>query len=773
MTSASRQAPEGQQGGAAESTGVPPSSASGLIRAKLSPHRLPQGAVHRPDLLDRLRDGRDKTLTLVTAPAGYGKSTLLSEWVATDATTRFAWVSLDAMDSAEMRMWTHVTQSLGGTEPAVGDRSLPALRSNPKHVVDVVLPVLLDELSVGTEPLVLVLDDYHLAENSAINTQVAMFLRYRPARVQVVVSTRSDPDLGVAALRASGDIVELRAEALRFDERELVQFFDGAGVSDLTAFEARRLSERTGGWPAPLRLVALVLPGDDRGSFIQDLPGASSPVVDYLTRDVLEILDADTRELLLRSSILDRFDGGLCDAVLETTGSGARLAELERLNVLVTVDRAGQWYEMNDLFAQALRLELSRSQPSLLPALHARAAAWLEVAGYPERATDHSIAARDLPRAVRLVAGQLQSMASAGRLSTIRRWLSELSWPEAERDPELAFVRAVASGLANDIEQALERLAVARTGPPDLRDAAGLALGFRVDFLTGMIGLDDVAGAEAASRRAMADSPNAAWEGIAMAGVGQALYLNGHTDEAVETLRRAVGQIPDRHPIMLAFAVGNLGLAESALGVPSHADPMIDPAMEILVRIGAQDSVVGGVVRLALGERERRRGDVRGALTEFDRAVEAFGHLSRSAWLVNAYLLRAAAQAALGMPQEALASVDNAERFVHRLFDPGALPQRVARLRTELTNTARHETEYGEQLSDRELVVLRLASEGLNQRQIADQLFISYNTVKSHLRTTYRKLGVASRDEAIAKLGELVDHGDERTNHPGDHGAGW
>jgi LuxR family maltose regulon positive regulatory protein len=207
---------------------------------------------------------------------------------------------------------------------------------------------------------------------------------------------------------------------------------------------------------------------------------------------------------------------------------------------------------------------------------------------------------------------------------------------------------------------------------------------------------------------------------------------------------------------MFAFAVANLGLAESALGVTSHADPMLDPVMEILVRIGAQDSVVGALVRLALGERERRRGDVRGALTEIDRAIEALGHLTRSAWLVNAYLLRAVVQGAIGMP-EALASVDNAERVLHRLSDPGSLPERAAALRAELSGTTRHATEFGEQLSERELVVLRLAAEGLNQRQIAEQLYISYNTVKSHLRAAYRKLGVASREEAIARLEELSE----------------
>src|SRR4051794_164167 len=542
-----------------------------VIATKLAPYRLPYGSIPRPHLLDRLRAGRDRALTLVSAPAGFGKTTLLTEWVATDSDTAFAWVTLDLGDAEPVRLWTHVIVALAQSEPTVGERSLPALRVSPDRIADKVLPLIFAELAEGGDDTVaLILDDYHLAENAEVNAQVEEFLSHRSSRLQLVVATRSDPALGVARLRATGRLVEVRAESLAFDVSELSRFFEGMGVKGVTEADERRLVERTGGWPAPLRLAALLIPDQDQDTFIESFTGGSRQVVDYLTSDVLDLLPPSTRDFLLQVSVLDRLSGPLCDAVVERSGSGAVLAELERSNVFVSVDAAGEWYQEHQMFAEALRLELARTHPELVPVLHTRAAAWFESMGDRETATGHAIAARDVAMASRLVAAQVQVLAATGRSATTRRWLSELSWPEAEEDPELAFVRAVAASLDNRIDQAVTYLDMARTGRPDALDAAGLPLGFRVDFLEGLVGVTQVGRAEAAARRALAEAPSSMWEGMCLAGLGQALYLQGRTEEAVVALREAVGRVPDANPIVLAMAAGNLVLAESALGVPSR-----------------------------------------------------------------------------------------------------------------------------------------------------------------------------------------------------------
>ena len=735
----------------------------GVVAPKLVPHRLPPGSISRPRLLQLLETGRDRGLTLVSAPAGFGKTTLLTEWVGTGASTgtRFAWVNLDSNDAEPVRFWRHVIASLARVEPAVGDRSMAALTAQPEGIVASVLPVVFQELATATGPTVLILDDLHRAENPSIDEQLEEFLRYRPSRVQLVVATRSDPAIGVARLRASGELVEVRADALAFDAPELSAFFTALGVRGLSDKDERRLAEQTGGWPAPLRLAALLMPQHDRASFIDTFAGGNRQVVDYLTRDVLDLLPAETRAFLLRVSVLRRMNGALCDAVLGASGSGEVLAELERANLFVSADVEGRWYQQHQLFAGALRLELNRTTPDEVPTLHLRAAAWFESVGDLEEATEHAIAARDVKTASRLVAAQIQALTAAGRGAAVRRWLAALDWPEAAQDPELAFVRAVEASLANQVDEAVAQLKVARSGSGEGTDVRGLSLGFRADFLEGIVAVTQVGRAEAAARRAVTSAPDLAWEGVALAGLGQAQYLQGHLDDAIVTLRRAAGQIPDANPVLLGVAIGSLGLAESARGdQTSRADAMLDGALRALAAIASDRTSVGAVLHLASGERERRAGDVRSALARFDQAIDILGDSPRGTWLAQAYLLRASAGVLLGDLSAATADIDLVDEILDRVPDPGDLRDRSARVRRVLDTPVRLPSEFGETLSDRELDVLRLAAEGLDQRQIGEQLFISYNTVKSHLKTAYRKLGVSSRAEAVERL-RAVDR--ERT----------
>jgi len=733
----------------------------GVIRSKVSPGRLPSGVVARPALLERLSEGRRCALTLVSAPAGFGKTTLITSWA---ATLPVAWVSLDKADADPARLWSHLISALSTMEPLAGTTSLEALRARPDEIEKHALPRLLDELPRDGPDLAVVLDDYHLAENAEINGTLDAFLRYRPARIQLVISTRSDPALGVPRLRASGELLEIRANDLRFDDQELAAFLEGVGVPGLTREEQRRLAEHTGGWPAPLRLLALLIPGRDRGTYLESLAQAKRPVVDYLTSDVLDLLGQDVREFLLRTSVLSRMNAAVCDAVTGTPGSGAILAELERSNLFVSVDDTGEWYQLHHLFAEALRLELVRTRPGIVPGLHLRAAQWFEDAGELEVATAHAIASRDLEAAIRLVARQAQQFASHGRWATVRGWLSELSWPEAHAHPELAYIRATAATFGHDLDLAEQWLDIADTGPPDLIGSMGLPLGYRADSLRAIIGVNDVDRAEAAALRAVTSAPGPPWRGVALAGLGQAQYLRGQYSQAVDSLRKAVGLIPDANPNFLTFAIGCLALAEHAQGVTSHAAPMLDDAVGRIRRIGQERSPSSGMLHLAFGERARAEGDPRSAVRWFESAIEILGQGTRSAWLANAHLLHAEALKALGDEVGVARSLDLADAILDRLPNPGALRARSEHLRRNLSAVGRHQTEFGEELSGREIAVLRLAGDGLTQREIADQLFISYNTVKTHLKATYRKLGATSRDEALLRLAELEVPGpSERT----------
>jgi LuxR family transcriptional regulator, maltose regulon positive regulatory protein len=479
---------------------------------------------------------------LVCAPAGYGKTTLLSQWIAADAdTAEFAWLTLDAGDADPARFWTYVVSALSVVVPSAGRRSLPALSRRPGRLITEALPLLLDELEEGTEKVALVLEDYQLAENLPLDETVVFFTEHRPARLQVVISARSDPPLPLGRWRANGQLAEIRAEQLRFAEREVADFFDRTGNGALSPAELNQLTVRTGGWPAVLRLAAILLGSHgDRGEFVQTFSGSTRQVADYLAADVLQTVRPAIRAFLLRTSVLQRLCGPLCDAVAGTGDSGATLRELDRAGLFISpVGSDGRWYRYHQLFAEALRLELELTDPRLVPELHTRACLWFEREGDLESATEHAIASRDTGLSARLILRQLQPLVGAGHLATIERWLAGLSWPEALSDAELATARAVAAGQRSRPDEAGRWLDVAAGGPRDFMTSAGVPLGYGVDLLRSFFLAGGVSSAHESAVRARAEAPTARWRGAALAGLSQCRYLLGDLDGAAEAASEA------------------------------------------------------------------------------------------------------------------------------------------------------------------------------------------------------------------------------------------
>jgi LuxR family maltose regulon positive regulatory protein len=252
----------------------------------------------------------------VCAPAGYGKTTLLSQWIADAATVDAAWVTLDAGDADPVRFWTYLVSALSEIAPLAGRRSLPALGRRPERLRTDVLPILIDELDQAARDLVLILEDYHLAECAPVAESLAFFADCQPARLQLVLSARSDPQLPLGRWRANDQLAEIRAEQLRFDEQEVAAFFSRAGIGRLSLAELGTLTARTEGWPAVLRLAAIILGAQgDRRDFVRAFAGSTRQVADYLATDVLQTVSPDLRAFLLRTSVLPRLCGPLCDAV--------------------------------------------------------------------------------------------------------------------------------------------------------------------------------------------------------------------------------------------------------------------------------------------------------------------------------------------------------------------------------------------------------------------------------------------------------------------------
>jgi LuxR family maltose regulon positive regulatory protein len=728
-----------------------------LIRSKLQPPAQPAGLVPRPRLLDELRAGQGRALTLVGAPAGYGKTTLLSQWIEADGdAAQFAWVTLDPADADPVRFWSYLIAALAEVAPAAGRQSLPALSRRPERLVTDALPLLLAELDEDGQRIVLILEDYHLAECPPVAESVAFFVEHRPADVQVVLSVRSDPELPLGRLRANGQLAEIRADYLRFGDGEVADFFGRAGIEDLSVAELDQLTVRTEGWPAVLRLAAILLGSpEDRHQLVQAFTGSTRHVADYLATDVLQAVSPELRTFLLRTSVLQRLCGPLCDAVAGTERSGAILRELSHANLFICpVDNDGRWYRYHQLFSEALRVELEVAESKLVPELHARACSWFEGEGDFESATEHAIAARDAGLSAELVLRQIQPLAGAGQLATVERWLEQLSWPEALQDRNLAAARAVVAGERSRPDEAGRWLDVADDGPPDAITAAGVPIGFGTDLLRSFYVAGGAPAANQAALRALEQAPTAMWRGAALAGLGQCRYLLGDADGAEEALSEALTLLPDDLN-MISLASGYLALAECERGNPQRGEQV---ARRIVGLLESRDFALSGTTAMGhtgLGAALTAQGQLAEASERLRLAVAVHRAGSPSHWLVHALLLLASCQAAAGDTGEAKDALDAATAGLDRIPGPGILTSLASSLDGKLLAPKHRSVTFGQELTERETAVLRLLAAGLSQREAAAQLYVSYNTIKTQARTAYRKLGAGTRSQAVRRAKEL------------------
>jgi LuxR family maltose regulon positive regulatory protein len=425
--------------------------ASPLVATKLYIPKLRRGLVARPRLNERLGRGAESRLTLISAPAGFGKTTVLSAWLAAAGVERrsVAWLSVEESDRRPGLFWTYAITALQSVVPGVGAGALALLQS-AQTPIETVLATLLNELNAVPDEILLVLDDYHLVDGPDVEAGVVFLLEHLPPHVHLVISSRADPALPLARLRARGELVEVRAADLRFTLDEVTDYLNAVVGLDLTAHDISALEGRTEGWIAALQLAALSMQGRaDVTGFIAGFAGDDRYIVDYLVEEVLRRQPDHVRSFLIHTSILDRLSGPLCDAVTAQHGGKAMLELLDRANLFVVpLDDSRRWYRYHHLFADVLRTHLRDERAGELADLHRRASRWYHQNGEPAAAVRHALSAGDIERAAELVELAIPALLRTRQEPTIRGWLDALPDEVVRVRPVLAvgLVGALMSG---------------------------------------------------------------------------------------------------------------------------------------------------------------------------------------------------------------------------------------------------------------------------------------------------------------------------------------
>lgn len=679
-------------------------------------------------------------LVLVSAPAGAGKSTLVSGWLA-ERPGEVAWVQIDEADADPARFWTYVASSLAPSVPAMTDVVRDAIGTGYDNVVTAVV----NALDAFDGEVMLVLDDYHLIDSPAVHRSVEQFIAFRPPNVVVVLSTRIDPPFRLGRLRVRNQLAEVRSADLRFDITEASWLLDADQVG-LGSEAVGRLCDRTEGWAAGLVLAGLSLRAEqDVDAFVASFHGDDQLIADYLGEELLDSLDEDDRRRLLDASVLERMSGPLLDAVCETTDGTEWLRSTAATNqLMIALDRTGTWFRFHHLLRDLLRLELERRSPERRDALHATAGAWHREAGNLDEAIEHLLDGDCLIEAADLVADNATLLLNQGRSYTVRRYIDRLG-DVVDRHAGLAIVNGWVSFVTGQFSEAARSLELA-----DQLDADGTDAGL-ICALSAMIRLSQ--GDAASALSIILASPPATEPTHAMV-LGGVRVMAGRFDDARPFLASAT-EMAARRPDHFTAAVTPVfeAIADLETGRTDAARALAETAVAT-----AEQHRIAEAPQLALAHSvlARTAPSDDDALTAARRGVELARRSPEAVMLT--YALASAAD--VGFEQDAADApelLSEARAIVDRCPDPGIAGRYLARVESRHGKAQRPVpvTELVEELTDRELSVLRYLPSRLSQREIAGELYVSLNTVKTHCRAIYRKLAVDGRKPAVQAARDL------------------
>jgi LuxR family maltose regulon positive regulatory protein len=723
--------------------------ASNLLATKLRVPRAQPGFVPRLRLARQLEEGLTRGLILVCAPAGSGKTSLVASWARTGSRP-VAWLSLDPGDNDPARFWRHLFAALDLALPGVGARVAPLLSVPEPPPSDVLVTVLVNDVLAGDD-VVLVLDDYHVMDSEPVHRAMAFLAENLPPVLRLVLASRSEPPLPLARLRARGQVAEVDAASLRFTLEEAA-----ALLADLPQDVLRTLTERTEGWAAGLRLAALSLRGHgDAARFVAGFTGSHRYVLDYLTSEVLDTQPSDIRLFLLRTSVLDRLSGPLCDAVTGRTDGQEMLERIERAGLfLIPLDDVRGWWRYHHLFTDLLRARLAAAvEPFVVRESHAAAARWHDQHGLADDAIRHAVASGDVAEAARLIERYFDEGYLTGERATIQRWLSAVPATVALERPRLRLAQTFAALVYGDVEGAAALLdgsePAADPGEvfmPSVGEAASLLVNVPAAFvicrswLAYLRGEPDAMASFAARARVLLGEGELMLENVYQLNLALADWLNGRMADAERGFIALVARWRSAGETSLAARCCRF------LGQVQSDQARLDTALRTyrqLVTIAEDPDrprwPVAGYGYVGMAEIAYQRDELDDALRHVTEGIARCRRLSENEPLASGFVTLAWIRQASGDHAGALAALDEAERFapspaVANLLNP--IPAQRARLLLAQGDLA--------------AVAQWASSSGLSVDDKA-----SYLREQEHLVLVRLLLARAEPDPALALLGRL------------------
>ncbi len=602
-----------------------------ILSTKLSIPPLRSRLVARPGLIEKLNQGSDRGFFLICAPAGYGKTTLLSAWLRS-LNNLVAWYSVDEGDNDPARFLEYLSVALEKIDPALGELIGIGTRTAPLLEVEAGLTPLVNRLAQVNQPVWLALDDYHLIQNPYIHEVVRFLVTQRPTPLHLAIATRSDPPLPLSRLRARSEMVEVRLDDLRFSQHEATEFFNRTMGLSVSRMDAARVVARTEGWITGLQIAALSLQNaEDIPNLIGSFTGSQRHIFDYLLEEVLQRQPEALQTFLLKTSILKELSAPLCDAVTGQTGSQVILESLEHANLfVVSLDEQRCWFRYHHLFSDLLRQRLEHIQPGSAPALHLQASEWYEKNHKMAEAISHAFESLDFPRAARLIEKTADSTFMNGEIKTFLGWMEMLPEATASDHPILCVYQAEALLLSG---RPMDEVAKLLEGKPEHGAIQALVASYQ----------GDVQLSKSLSAQALEHLPEESvyLKGAITSALGAILLLGGEVEPAIQAFRAAaeIGR-ENGNRLQEVIALSRQAQLHILQGDLQQAEEQIQKALESSKSRQGDYLPLSGMPLMVLAYLLHERNELQQALSNIEKAIQ-LSQLSGGFWSVDCYLVQA------------------------------------------------------------------------------------------------------------------------------------